>query len=97
MYTYNNVKLFLLANLLRCQRDLLLWSAPLCQASVRVRDAGAGAPHLHLQSHHHPRPLKVQCTESRSILDNGSAKLNLALSLHSTALCLYSIFLEYIL
>ena len=55
------MKLFLLAHLLRCQRDLLLWSAPLCQASVRVRDAGAGTPHLHLQPDHHPRPLKVRC------------------------------------
>ena len=56
------IKLFLFAQLLCCQRNLILWSPALRQASVWVRDAGPGAPYLNLQPHHHPRPLKVQCT-----------------------------------
>ena len=81
----DNVKLFLLAYLLRCQRDHLLWSNPLRQAAVWLRDAGAGAPHLHLQPHHHPRPLKVR---SQEVLWTMEGKRKYKSSLHGKALSL---------
>ena len=77
------MKLFLLAYLLRCQCDHLLWSNPLRQATVWLRDAGAGAPHLHLQPHHHPRPLKVR---SQEVLWTMKRKSKYKSSLHGKAL-----------
>ena len=55
----NTFKLFLFANMLCGQCYLLLWTAPIRPAPVRVCDACVGASHFHLQPHHHSCPLKV--------------------------------------